>query len=185
VDSAGCGDDDLGMPRTRLVAPLLAVAVALAIATVAYARSYDVPGSLGSTLDRTRAKAGLAILLPSRLALDYDGRLHASGGGDRRSYELALDAAPNCGGADACLLASFSAQRGGTPAFRTKVALRGGRTGYYKALSCGGSCSPPEIQWRSRGNLYSIQAKVGASASASQRRALVTAANSAIGAGPR
>ncbi|HEV7808372.1 MAG TPA: hypothetical protein VGO80_21375 [Solirubrobacteraceae bacterium] len=40
-------------------------------------------------------------------------------------------------------------------------------------------------RWRSRGNLYTIQAKVPDSTDAGQRRRLVRAANSAIGAGPR
>ena len=64
-------------------------------------------------------------------------------------------------------------------------ALRGGRTGYFKPLTCGGSCSPPLIQWRSRGNLYEIQAKIPDSSDAAAQRRLVAAANSAIGAGPR
>lgn len=179
------------MRRTRVLAALLAVAAALAGAAVAVAvavavaRSYAVPSSLGSVLDRTRGESALAILLPSRLALDYDGRLYASGGGDATSYDLSLDGAPHCGGASACFLATFGARRGSTVDFRRRVALRGGRTGYYKPLSCGGSCSPPAIEWRGRGNVYSIQAKVLGRGDAGQRRTLVAAANSAIGAGPR
>jgi hypothetical protein len=173
------------MTRSRVVLPLLALVALLALAAVAYAKTYDVPASLGGALKTTRAKTSLAILLPSRLALDYDGRVYASGGGGRKSYDLSLTGAPNCGGANACFLVTFSAERGGRPAFRRTVGLRGGRTGYFKALSCGGSCSPPEIQWRSRGNLYTIQAKIPDSSDAAAQQRLVAAANSAIGAGPR
>ena len=90
----------------------------------------------------------------------------------------------NCG-ANACFLVSFGAERGGTPSFRRTVKLRGGRTGYFKPLTCGGSCSPPIIEWKSRGNLYRIQAKIPDSTDAGQQRRMVAAANSAIGAGPR
>lgn len=171
------------MTTPRAIA-LLAAATALAVAATAYAKTYDVPSALGSTLDRTDAKTPLAILVPSRLALDYDGRTYASGTGGRTSYSLSLSGAPKCG-ANVCFLASFDAKRGGTPSFRRTVHLRGGRTGYFKPLTCGGSCSPPEIQWVSRGNLYSIQAKIPDSADAAAQRRLVAAANSAIGAGPR
>ena len=136
-------------------------------------------------MDSRDARTPLAILLPSRLALDFDGRAFASGSGDRTSYSLSLGGVRNCGGATACFLATFSAQKGGSPHYRRKVALRGGRTGYFKALSCGASCSPPAIEWISRGNLYSIEARIPDATDAGQRRRLVAAANSAIGAGPR
>jgi hypothetical protein len=165
---------------------LIAVLVlALSLAAVAWAKTYDVRAALGKTLAQTRAKTSLAILLPSRLTLDFDGRTFPSGSGGRRSYSLSLAGARNCGGANACFLATFSAERGGRPGPGRKVALRGGRTGYFTPLSCGGSCSPPQIEWVSRGNLYEIQAKVPDGNDAGQRRRLVAAANSAIGAGPR
>jgi hypothetical protein len=170
---------------TRLTYALTAALALLALTAVAYAKTYDIPAALGSSVKRVNDTTPLAILLPSRLALDYDGRTFASGTGDRRSYSLSLAAIRNCGGATACFLATFSAHRGATPDFRRRVALRGGRTGWFKPLTCGASCSPPSIQWISRGNLYTIQAKVAASTSASQRRLLAAAANSAIGAGPR
>lgn len=170
----------------RRPATALAIAAAvLVLAAVASAKTYDVPGALGRTLSQTRAKTPLTILLPTRLTLDFDGRTFASGFGDRRSYGLSLAGVRNCGGATACFLATFSAERGARPSFRRTVVLRGGRSGYFKPLSCGGSCSPPEIQWRSRGNLYTIQANIPDSTDAGQRRRLVRAANSAIGAGPR
>jgi hypothetical protein len=184
------GDYVLAMSRARvrvLVPVALVVAsLVLGLGALAYAKSYAVPSALGGVLDKTRSSTALAILLPSRLALDYDGRVYASGGGDSKSYDLSLAGAPGCGGASACFLVTFSAKRGSTVDFRRKVALRGGRTGFYKPLTCGGSCSPPIIQWRGRGNVYSIQAKVLASGGdAGARRAMVAAANSAIGAGRR
>ena len=169
----------------RLLCLLTAALALLGLAAVAHAKTYDVPTALGTTLERADARTPLAILLPTRLALDYDGRTFASGTGASRSYSLSLAAARGCGGATACFLATFSAKRGGTPSLRRKVALRGGRTGYFKPLTCGGSCSPPIIEWVSRGNLYAIQAKIPDATDAAQRRRMVAAANSAIGAGPR
>ena len=170
----------LFVPVALVVSGLLA-----GFGALAYAKSYTVPSSLDGVLDRTRSETALAILLPRRLALDYDGRVYASGGGDRTSYDLSLAGAPGCAGAGACFLASFGARRGSTVDFRRKVALRGGRSGFYKPLTCGGSCSPPIIQWRGRGNVYSIQAKVLGRGEAGVQRVMVAAANSAIGAGPR
>ena len=173
------------MHRRILTATFGAAIATLALAAVAAAKTYDIPAALGSALTSTDAKTPLAILLPSRLALDFDGRVFASGGGGSSAYDLSLAGVRNCGGANACFLASFEAQRGGKPSLRRRVALRGGRTGYFKPLTCGGSCSPPVIQWVQRGNLYTIRAKVPDSTDAGQRRRLVAAANSAIGAGPR
>ncbi len=170
---------------TVFVVVLLVAGLLIGFGTLAYAKSYAVASSLGAVLDRTRSETGLAILLPGRLALDYDGRVYASGGGDRTSYDLSLAGAPRCGGGSACFLASFTARRGSTVDFRRRVTLRGGRIGFYKPLTCGGSCSPPIIQWRGRGNVYAIQAKVLGRGEAGVRRVMVAAANSAIGAGRR
>jgi hypothetical protein len=173
------------MNRRILAASLGTLIALLALTAAAVAKTYNIPASLGSALTSTDAKTPLAILIPSRLALDFDGRVFASGGGGSTAYDLSLAGARNCGGANACFLASFEAQRGGKPGFKRRVALRGGRTGHFKPLTCGGSCSPPLIQWVQRGNLYTIRAKVPDSTDAGQRRRLVAAANSAIAAGPR
>jgi len=133
------------MTKRKLVLAALAVPALLGVATAAWAKTYDIPAALGTSLERTDTKTPLAILLPSRLALDYSGKTYASGTGGRNSYGLSLAGAPNCG-ANACFLVSFGATRGGTPSFRRTVALRGGRTGYFKPLTCGGSCSPPMIE---------------------------------------
>ena len=81
---------------------LVCVSALLASAVAAYAKTYKVPVALGTTLQRTDDRTPLAILLPRRLALDFDGRTYAFGSGGRRSYGLSLSGAPNCGGAKAC-----------------------------------------------------------------------------------
>jgi hypothetical protein len=169
--------------RNRVL-PAAVLAAALIAAAPAAAKSYDVPGTLGSALDRVTARSSVPVLVPQRLALDYGGRLHASGSAGAKRWDLSLAGAPNCG-ANVCMLATFSAERGGTPAFKRQVRLRGGVTGYFKPLTCGGSCAPPEIQFARAGVLYTIQAKVPDSRNAGQLRRLKRAANSALRAGPR
>jgi hypothetical protein len=168
-----------------LRASLLAVAAALLAAPPALARPVDVPGTLGATLVRVDARTPLPILLPPSLELDVDGTVYASGSGGARRWSFALAAAPSCGGATACFLASFTAERGGTPAFRARVRLRGGIPGWFKPLSCGASCSPPVLQYRRRGVLYEISANVPDRTNAAARRRLVAAANAALRIGPR
>ena len=86
-------------------------------------------------------------------------------------------------GANACFIASFSGRQGGKPFGQHRVNLARGRVGRFKPLSCGGSCSPPSIEWKERGATYSIQAKVGNKDT--ERRVFKRMANSAIRNGPR
>lgn len=171
--------------HTRARIALLAAGVAaVAIPAGASAAPTDVPDALGSTLDRVDARTPLPLLVPSSIDLDFDGRLHASGSGSRNAYTLSLAGAPRCGGATACFLASFSARRGGTFAYRTRLKLRGGIPAAFKPVTCGASCSPAALQFRRKGVLYEIQAKIS-SPPTHARTKLVAAANSALAAGPR
>jgi hypothetical protein len=170
-------------PRRTLAA--LVAAAAVLPAAPALAAPVEVPATLGPRLDRVDARTPLAILLPDMIDLDFDGRVYASSAAGARSWSFALAGAPGCGGATACFLASFSAERGAAPAYRTRVRLRGGIPGWFKPLTCGASCSPPAIQYRRRGVLYEIAAKVPDATAAAQRRRLVRAANEALRIGPR
>jgi hypothetical protein len=167
-------------PWTAL--PLLALIVlALGLPAAASAKSYDLPALAKAQVAKIQARTTIPVLLPDALALDYGGKLYVSGGATRREWSIGFDGAPGCGGANACFLASISAQRGGKPAFKRTVKLDGGVTGYYKPLSCGGSCSPPELQFVKGGVLYEIAAKVPDAA----LPRLTRAANQALAAGPR
>src|SRR3954447_11688291 len=141
-----------------------------------------LPGLLTSTVDTVKPQTPLPILLPDNFYSDFDA-LYPSGTGSRRSYSIGLAAAPDCGGANACFVADFSARKGGTPFGRGKVTLTGGRHGRFQPLSCGASCSPPSISWKQGGVTYSIQANAGTQKT--ERRILVKMANEAITHGPR
>jgi hypothetical protein len=68
------------------------------------------------------------------------------------------------------------------------ILLVNGIGAYYKPLTCGGSCSPPIVEWVSDGVLYRIQFDVQwrTSIAANEvERLMVAMANSAIQAGAR
>jgi hypothetical protein len=80
-------------------------------------------------------------------------------------------------------LAGFAGEKDAKPSYRKKVKLTGGRTGYWKGITCGASCSPAEIQFKVGDVLYSIATKgVGLK---KEKATLVGLANSALKAGPR
>ena len=167
---------------TRLLA-VVAGAFVLLTSIAGAAQSVDVPSVLNPVLPKARS-AGIAVLLPSRINLDYrsGGKLYSDGSGSekRGEYELELSGAKGCGGSDACFLAGFTGEKGRPLGYRTNVSLALGLRGYFKPLSCGGSCSPPSIQWIEKGVRYEIQANA-----LGGKSAFVAMANSAISSGNR
>ena len=167
--------------RPLFIATLVAVLLAVPAAAQTITR-IDVPATFERQIDRIHARSSVPILLPSRLPTE-EARLYPTGGRSGGGYDLELAAAPDCGGANACFVAMFTAQRGGEALGRTRVRLSNGRRGWFTPTGCGASCSPPQIQWTERGYLYTIQARVGAVGT--ERREITRLANSAIIHGPR
>jgi hypothetical protein len=161
----------------------VAFAALLLLPAAAQAKAIDVPSFFADVLPKVKEKTNVPVLLPQRYRSPVKQNF-ASGAGHKRSYTLSIGAVKNCGGATACFVADFAARRGAKPDFTRKVRLRGGRTGYFKPLTCGASCSAPMIQWRKGGVLYWIQAHAGVTAR-QERRHLVKLANSALFHGPR
>jgi hypothetical protein len=158
----------------------LAALITLALAPSAHAKVIDVPRTVRAVLPDAR-DGGVPVLLPSRMNLDFSGsRTYVTGGGGNDQWDIEMAGARNCGGANVCFLASFTGEEGKALGFRTNVKLARGLRGYYKPLTCGGSCSPPLIAWKQRGVRYQIQAKA-----LGGRRAFVAMANSAIRNGGR
>ncbi|HEV3467674.1 MAG TPA: hypothetical protein VG148_00020 [Pyrinomonadaceae bacterium] len=132
-------------------------------------------------------RGGVPVLLPDDLpaSVREDG-LFVEGGPSAEGYDVTLALAPDCGGANACTVGSFSAQRGGELVEELeRVELANGVRGSYKGLTCGASCSPAMIEWVSEGVLYTIQLKLNAGGDAGDRREMIRLANSSITAGPR
>jgi hypothetical protein len=132
-------------------------------------------------------RAGVAVLLPDDLPASLrEDRLFVEGFTSESGYDLTLTLAPDCGGANACTVGSFSAEQGGELVEQfERVELAGGLRGAYKPLTCGASCSPAMIEWVADGVLYTIQLKLNAGGDAGVKRELIALANSAINAGPR
>jgi hypothetical protein len=168
------------MRATLLLASLLLLAAAAPAA--AKPVGHDVPALFADVLPAVKAKTMLPVLLPDTMPYD-DVELFADGSARKRAWFLNLGAIEDCGSATACFVASFRAERGKKPFGLTKVRLRGGRTGWFKPLTCGASCSPPSIAWRQHGAAYTFQAMVGGKKT--ERRILVRMANQAIRAGAR
>ncbi len=163
-------------------AVVLALAALLLLPATAAARTIDLPTNFEALLVAAKANTRVPILLPQTYRTDAR-TVYESGSFARRRYTFSLSAIQGCGGATACFIADFSAKRGARPHFTRKVRLRGGRTGYFKPLTCGASCSPPVIEWRRRNVLYWIQAHAGTARQ--EKKRLVRMANSALLHGPR
>ncbi len=124
-----------------------------------------------------------AVLLPASMPLDAT-HYYASGGPSGSGYHLAIGAVRNCGGANACFVAEFSAARSHT-VFGKSVVVNGASKAGFVPISCGASCAPPQIDFLVHGFRYVIQANLKHPAGRTDRSELVAAANAAIAAGAR
>lgn len=172
---------------TGTAAALLgAAALTLPVAAAATATTTATQPTLPSLFARQiaaihRAPHATPVLLPRSMPLDATRRF-AGGGPQRSGYDLEIGAVRHCGGADACFVAGFTAAKGGK-VFGTRVTVKGATRAGFVALSCGASCSPPQIDFLWHGVLYTFQANL--KTKQTDRAALVAAAQSAISAGPR
>ena len=161
---------------------------ALFCVSPALAARPSIPARFASQIKAIKRDARApAILLPTSLPIGFAGpraHLYAEGGPSGRGYGLELGTAPKCG-ADACFVASFSARKGGTifPGFTT-VSIPGASQAQYHGLLCGGSCSPPQIEYIVGGVLYIIQANLTVPR-AKYQSTMIAAAEASIKAGPR
>ena len=175
------------MRRYPVVLALAAFAAAL-LAVPATAGNTSVirpPSIFAAKLDSVKTKSGIDVYLPARMrafapASRIKGRVATAEDG---TYDLELGIGSRCNGANACFIANFTGTRGVEPAFARKARLTGGRTGYWKGITCGASCSPAEIQWNEGMVMYTIATK--AVTKNKEKATLVKLANSAIKAGPR
>jgi hypothetical protein len=164
----------------RTLTVVLLVLLAAAPAEAAKVRSVDIPKLFAKQITKAKAKTTVPILLPEVFRSDFK-RHFPEGSSRAKGWTFDIGAVRGCHTATACFIAEFAARHGGKPGGDRTVQLARGRTGFFTPLSCGGSCSPPSIEWRERGAVYRIQAKV----LGRERRALVKLANSAIRRGPR
>lgn len=127
-----------------------------------------------------RSEATVPIFLPSNLP--DKGALDASFKVTPEGYAVALD--DHKTKLNVALFGATTRDKP-DPDFDRSVTLEGGIRGYYLEQSCGGSCSPPRLQWQFRNVLYQISFFVNSTDVDQDERIVVGMANSAIKAGPR
>jgi hypothetical protein len=158
--------------------------------TAAFILFAVVPADAGTTLPGLFAKQIRAInaapkappvLLPRSMPLDAM-HLYASGGAVGASWDLEIGAVKNCGGANACFVAGFTAEKAKS-VYGKRVKVRGASKAGFVKLSCVASCAPPQIDYIVHGVRYVIQANLNSKRS--DRAVLIAAAEAAIKAGPR
>ena len=152
------------------------------VSAVTAATSANLPAVLARQIAAANRTHGAPhVLLPAHMPLDAR-HLYPTGTASAHGYAFALGAVRNCGNATACAVAAFSAQRGSTVSGRP-VSVRGASRAGFFPLSCGGSCSPPSIEYLVHGVVYTIQANLNGSRH--DQATLISAAAASIAAGPR
>ncbi len=113
-----------------------------------------------SALSKVKTETKIPILLPSELPSPIKEReIHfVDGHGESGKYDIALYYEKNAG--DAGFAGYFAGEAKGTVAFKEKVKLEDGITGFFFGRSCGGSCSPSTIEWVENGILYTAQLQI-------------------------
>jgi hypothetical protein len=168
----------------KLVCGFVALAVLSAgAATAATSGPIDLPTVAAKQITIIDRKTQVPILLPGRLP--WSGpvpRLFPVGWTTARGWGLALDAAPRCGGATACFVASFEATRGGKLPAPSNLRLPGGQRAYYLPIRCGASCAPASLWFLHEGVLHAWQLKEPPKGG---KAAMARLAASAVAAGPR
>lgn len=170
----------------RRGALLFSIAAALIVAP-AYAAStsntVNVPKAYSRQIASIKKTSKVPVILPT--TLPFGGKvpkIYAVGGGSKTEWTLVLTGAPNCGGADACFLASFSGTKGGKLPARSNVKVAGAQSAFFKDVTCGASCSPASIWFVYHGVLYNYEHK---DAPKNTKTVLTRMAAQAIAAGPR
>jgi len=147
-----------------------------------------LPAVFTAVLADVKAECDLPVLLPSELPKPIADAQHAlmqETTADRYSiglyYELEIG--------DAGYAATFSGEskpKYSASELGRRVGLAHGISGFFRPVSCGGSCAPANLWWEENGMLYNVQLRLSASNSERSQQDTITAvANSAILAGPR
>ena len=162
----------------KLLVPLAAAALAAPSANAIYPlQAFKI------VLPKVKSHTKTAILLPANLTTaGRTPKLYATGTGTAAAWDLELAGAANCGGANACFIASFEGKRGGKLPGKSNLRLANGDAAYYHPISCGASCAPATLWFVHQAVLYTWQLK---DAPKNAKTMLRKAAESAIAAGQR
>jgi hypothetical protein len=147
-----------------------------------------VAPELRTVVPKIKAKTSVPVLLPSYFPYSraQGQKLRTAISATRSTWGISLFYGANCGGGNACTIGSIDARRGGSPApFVTRLRLANGVAATYKPTTCGASCSPAEIDFKTGGVVYRYQLQVSAKGKTGEKAAMIKMANSAIAGGPR
>jgi hypothetical protein len=115
-------------------------------------------------LEQIRSQTRIPILLPPNLPSATPERDIKLAYGEVREDGYFISLYFSEIGSNATFAVGFG---GSTPIFGLqdmpnirRVALSSGRTGMFRAVSCGGSCAPANLWWEQNGVMYQIQIKL-------------------------
>jgi hypothetical protein len=150
----------------------------------------SVPDVFTAVLAEVKTQSRIAVLLPSRLSRHLEGAKYAVvEKAAKNEYAISLNYKLGIGDAGFAALFAAEAHPGYAPGELgnvRKVKLSKGLVGYFRPVSCGGSCAPANLWWEEDLNLYQIQLVIPPSLrEADQQNDLIAIANSSILAGPR
>jgi hypothetical protein len=147
----------------------------------------ELPDIFVSVLADVKAGTSIPVLLPTELPRPFrDAKQAIAGKISANKYRITL-----YWGVGAWFAASFAAEKNANYSPREltnvrEVKLAGGVIGFFRPVSCGGSCAPANLWWEQEAVLYQIQLKLPSTLLENEQLATIaTVANSAIQAGPR
>lgn len=150
----------------------------------------SLPDILVPVLAGVKAKTTVPILLPTELPRPFSDAKHAiMDKATTDEYAVSLYYELDVGNAGFAALFKATNNRHYSPrelANVHEVKLAGGITGFFRPVSCGGSCAPANLWWEQGAVLYQIQLKLPSTLREKRQLGIITAvADSAILAGPR
>jgi hypothetical protein len=184
--------------KTRVIAVFLIAFGSCAISNPAPALPKDagrasvgsyLPAIFVSILPEIKAKTSMAVLLPTELPRPFGDAKHVKLEVAPDEYAVALYYELDVGNAGFAAL--FAAKNNATYSLREignvrEVKLAGGKVGFFRSVSCGGSCAPANLWWEQGRTQYQVQLVLVSTLREKQQQRIITAvANSAILAGPR
>lgn len=153
-------------------------------------RGKSVPAVLESALSEIKTRSGIPVLLPSAMPPGIGTVRHALiEKANSDGYQISLYYKLGVGDAGFAGMLSAQSNPGYTPQELpnvSEVELAHGIHGYFRAVTCGGSCSPANLWWKEGRVLYQVQFMLPSDYSdLIQQHEMVMAADSAILAGAR
>jgi hypothetical protein len=150
----------------------------------------SLPEAFVSVLPELKDKSQVPVLLPSELPETIRRAKHARvAKASANAYAISLLYRLDTGNAG--FAASFSGEAHANYSPQelpnvSEVKLAHGIRGFFRPITCGGSCAPANLWWEDGGTLDQIQLRLSSSVSEqNQENAITAVANSAILAGPR